>query len=85
MRIGPCISSVNRRSIELFFARGLLRERSGTDEGGLDNIRVNSMDTSDSLPGASNQMLEDGLPVPFEATSQSIMDSLIVRLISKRK
>lgn len=34
------------------------------------------MDTIGLLPGASNQMLEDGLPVPFEATSQSIMDSL---------
>ena len=70
------MSSVNRRSIKLSFARGPLREHSGTDEGRLDNIRVRSMNASGSLPRALNQMLEDGLPVQFEETSQSIMDSL---------
>ena len=34
------------------------------------------MNAPGSLPRASNQMLEDGLPVQFEDTSQSIMDSL---------
>ena len=70
------MSSVNRRSIKLSFAREPLREHSGTDEGGLDNVRVQSMNAPGSLPRASNPMLEDGLPVQFEETSQSIMDSL---------
>ena len=70
------MSSVNRRSIKLSFARGPLREHSGTDERGLDNIRVQSMNAPGSLPRASNQILADVLHVQFEETSQYIMDSL---------
>ena len=70
------MSSLNRRLIKVSSARGPSREHSGTDEGGLDNIRVQSMDVPGSLPRASNQLLEDGLPVQCEETLQSIMDSL---------
>ena len=43
------------------------------------------MDAPGSLPRASNQMLEDGLPVQFEETSQSIMDSLPKSPIDSRE
>ena len=68
------MSSVNRRSIKLSLVRGPLREHSGT--GGLDNIRIQSMNAPGPLPRASNQILGDVLLVQSEETSQSNMDSL---------